>query len=242
MRVKILQWNIWFKEKVENIIEFIKETNPDILCLQELTINSEFNGNQDVPKIISQNLNFDYNFALAQEFENGNLQGNGIFSKYKIIENSNFFIAESKNSNDYSSEGRICAVSKIQLNNRIITIATTHSSYNHKFVENDLKLKEISKLTNFFKINKDIIFTGDLNITPNAESIKLIENELIHCGPNFNEPTWTTKPFSYNGFKENKLNWRLDYAFASKDIKVISSKILKTKYSDHLPILIEVEI
>lgn len=95
----------------------------------------------------------------------------------------------------------------------------------------------------FFKNNTNrLIFTGDLNVAPNTESIRQIEKRLVHCGPDYRKPTWTTKPFSYNGFEEDKLRWRLDYAFATKDIKVINSKIIKTKHSDHLPILIEIEI
>ena len=87
----------------------------------------------------------------------------------------------------------------------------------------------------------NFIFTGDLNLSPNAKSIRLIEKELKHCGPDYKEPTWTTKPFSFMGFEETKLKWRLDYIFASKDVKIINSKIIKTRYSDHLPIILEIE-
>jgi endonuclease/exonuclease/phosphatase family metal-dependent hydrolase len=44
------------------------------------------------------------------------------------------------------------------------------------------------------------------------------------------------------GFEENELNRRLDYVFASKNFKVISSEIISTDFSDHLPILVELEI
>ena len=64
----------------------------------------------------------------------------------------------------------------------------------------------------------------------------------MNLGPDYHEKTWTTKPFSYNGFSENSLNWRLDFVFGTKDIKVISSEIIKTDLSDHLPILIKIEI
>ncbi|MFZ2969973.1 MAG: endonuclease/exonuclease/phosphatase family protein [Minisyncoccia bacterium] len=244
MRLKILQWNIWGREKVENILKLVKRVNSDILCFQELMIGSAYNNKQDVAKIISEKTNFEYNFALAHESDDGRILGNGIFSRFRIVKNSNFFIADSKNSNDYSSQGRSCAVSKILINSeKDITIATAHSSYNYKFVENKAKLKEIKKLVNFFKKNTGkLVFTGDLNITPNTESIRQIEKHLVHCGPDYKKPTWTTKPFSYNGFEEDKLKWRLDYAFATKDIKIINSKIIKTEYSDHLPILIKVEV
>lgn len=36
MRIKILQWNIWYEEKPENIVKTVQEIKPDIFCLQEL--------------------------------------------------------------------------------------------------------------------------------------------------------------------------------------------------------------
>jgi len=244
MRLKILQWNIWGREKVENILKLVKRVNSDILCFQELMIGATYNNGRDVAKIISEKTGLEYNFALAHKADDGRILGNGIFSRFKIIKNSNFFIADSKNSNDYSSQGRSCAVSKIKISNKKnITIATAHSSYNNKFIENEAKLNEIKRLVNFFKNNTHrLVFTGDLNIAPSAESIRQIEKHLVHCGPDYKKPTWTTKPFSYKGFEEDKLRWRLDYAFATKDIKIINSKIIQTEYSDHLPILVEIEI
>lgn len=244
MKIKILQWNIWFKEEAENVIELIRKINPDILCLQELTIGSEFNNGRNVPETISKSLGIDYNFAPAHKFEDDHVQGNGIFSKHIFKKNLNFFITNSKGSNDYSSEGRVCAVSQIQLSNKeLITLATTHSSYSHKFIENESKSEEVKILLDFFSVQEEnFLFTGDLNVSPNSKTVKLIEEKLVHCGPDYNEPTWTTKPFSYNGFEEDKLRWRLDYAFATQDIKICDARIIETKYSDHLPILLEVEV
>ena len=37
MLIKLLHWNIWFKEKIENIVELLKEYKPDIVCLNELS-------------------------------------------------------------------------------------------------------------------------------------------------------------------------------------------------------------
>ncbi|MCK5107107.1 MAG: endonuclease/exonuclease/phosphatase family protein [Nanoarchaeota archaeon] len=242
MRIKILHWNIWFKEDIANILEFINEINPDILCLQELTINSKYNPHKNLPQIIAEKLNYNFNFAQAHKFEDGHIQGNGIFSKYPIMDNLNFLITESKKSNDYSSEGRVCAVSQIKISNKEIIFATTHTSYSDAFMETNSRLEETEKLVQFFVNQKYLIFTGDLNLTPESKSIKLIENSLVHCGPAYSQPTWTTKPFSYKGFRADHLSWRLDYAFATNNIKILNSKILKTKYSDHLPILIEIEV
>jgi endonuclease/exonuclease/phosphatase family metal-dependent hydrolase len=251
MRIKILQWNIWFQEKVENILGLVKELNPDILCLQEVTIGSKFNNKKDVGKEIAKALKFNYNYSNAHKYINiledgtkdSNYGGNAIFSRFPIIKNSNFPIINPEDKEDFSYERRICNVSEIKLEKeKIITVATTHGSFNPYFLENKEKLEEINNLVDFFKNKEKLIFTGDLNASPNSKSIKLIEKQLKHCGPDYKKPTWTTKPFSFMGFKETELKWRLDYAFASKDIKVLNSKIIQTEYSDHLPILTEIEI
>lgn len=251
MKIKILQWNIWFQERAENILKLIKEINPDIICCQEVTSGSNFNDKRDVSKFIANELGYNYYYSIAHKYEypltpkgESNFGGNAIFSKFPMFDEMDFAIVNPEDSSDFPYEKRTCAVSKIKLTGeKFLTIATTHASYNNKFIENEEKIEEIKKLVDFFDKNKsNFVFMGDLNIGPNSKSINLIENSLKHCGPDYSTHTWTTKPFDFMGFKETKLKWRLDYAFASEDVNVISSEVIKTEYSDHLPILLEVEI
>ena len=96
----------------------------------------------------------------------------------------------------------------------------------------------MTNLINCIKKDKHIL-TGDFNTHKTSKYIKWLEEKLIN---NDNSNTWTTKPFSYNGFTETELNWKLDYIFTSKDIKVKETKVVDTKYSDHLPILLTFEM
>lgn len=240
MKIKILHWNIWYKEKVENVLKVIESVDADVLLLQEVTDGCEYNDGLDVAKVIGEKTGMNYNFALAHKYDEHS-QGNVIFSKFPIVSNSNFFIAEANEGGGYSDEARSCAVSKIDLGAKKLNLATAHSSYYHKFADGE-KLNEAKRLVDFFKGKENLVFSGDLNSIPGSDFIGLIESELEHCGPDYKEATWTTKPFSYGGFEEDKLIWRLDYVFASRDVKVISSEILETEYSDHLPILVEIEI
>ncbi|MEI6237127.1 MAG: endonuclease/exonuclease/phosphatase family protein, partial [Candidatus Saccharibacteria bacterium] len=86
------------------------------------------------------------------------------------------------------------------------------------------------------KYHKRFIIAGDFNAPPHSCIIKKFMAKYQNLGPDFKQKTWTTKPFKYNGFEENNLKWRLDYIFGTKDIRLIESKILKTEFSDHLPI------
>ena len=89
---------------------------------------------------------------------------------------------------------------------------------------------------------RNFVFTGDLNAPPGTPTIDKVSEHLANVGPDFTEKTWTTKPFSYDGFEEMKLNWRLDYIFATKDIETISTEVLKTAYSDHLPVQAKIKV
>lgn len=250
MKIKILQRNVWFKERAENLLEVMKKYKPDIICCQEITIGSWFNDKRDVPKFIAEELWYNYFFSKAHKYEypqapkgEVNFWWNAIFSTYPIKESFDFPLINPNDSADYPYERRTCAVVKLQIENQTITVSTTHKSYSSKFSEDQDKIDETKKLIDFFwEKPENLLFTWDLNLTPDCESIKMIESVLQNCWPNYDKPTRTTKPFSFMWFEEDKLNRRLDYIFASRDIKVLSSEIIQTDFSDHLPILVECEI
>lgn len=249
MKVKVLQRNVWFKERAENLVQIMKKYNPDIICCQEVTQGSWFNDKRDVAQFIAQELSYNYFYSRAHKYEyphtpkwESNFWWNAIFTRFQIKDSFDFALINPDDSQDYPYERRTCAVAKIQAWENILTIATAHKSYSSRFSEDEDKIDETKKLINFFKENDNIIFTWDLNLTPDTKSIKMIEKELQNCWPDYEQSTWTTKPFSFVWFEETELNWRLDYVFASKNLKVISSEIISTDFSDHLPILVEFDI
>jgi endonuclease/exonuclease/phosphatase (EEP) superfamily protein YafD len=116
-------------------------------------------------------------------------------------------------------------------------------SYTHQFEITPRKTQETDTLVDIISSHKSsYIFTGDLNAVPGSYTINRIAKYLKNAGPDITQATWTTKPFSYDNFEETELKWRLDYIFATDDIKVTSTEILNTNYSDHLPILAKFEL
>ncbi len=234
--IKLLQWNIWFKENIDNIILELKNINPDIVCIQELSITADDKSNADKLKSIYPYMYYE----IADTFLDGRSQCNAILSKYPILNAKKYYVQKpSDDKNDYSREGRIYLEVQLNIEGKILNVGTTHLSYTHKFEETDLKDKEINELIKCINKNKNYIFSGDLNTTRTSKYISQIEQYLVN---NDTSNTWTTKPFSYQGFDEKKLNWKLDYIFSTPDIKVVKTNVLKTKYSDHLPVLCEFEI
>lgn len=248
MRIKLLQWNILHKEKVENIVKTIKKLKPDIVCLQELGFNSIYNPLiPNTAEFIKKGLEHHAFFQEAQRWKMDDeieAIGNGIFSHFPITRTfSKYVQGQTKKFTDYSHEGRIYIEADLKVNGEILTVGTTHLSYVKEFKITEEKKQEVDKLLNIIKDKKSrYVFTGDLNSTPESYTIEKLSKYFQNCGPSFDQCTWTTKPFDYDGFKEDKTRWRIDYVFATKDIKCISSKIVKTKYSDHLPIVCLLEV
>jgi len=243
--MKLLQWNIWYQERIQNILEVLKETNADIVCLQELTIGHECNSGLDTPKFLAEGLGFYYFFKEALCFPHAGNNcsfGNGIFSRYPILKKSFVFIQEAQNqgTEDYSKEARVYVEITVDAGEKEYTIGTVHMSYSDKLLPTAEKKTETDQLTKVLRAkNNNFIFAGDLNALPGSYTLSEISKDLISAGPDMAEKTWTTKPFSYKGFEANTLDWRLDYVFVTPDIQIKEAKIVQTQYSDHLPIFVE---
>jgi len=247
MKLKILQWNIWYKEDPRKIADEIIRIDPDIVCAQELMQNLK--KDLDTPKIISEKIKYYYFYKEAVTWDSRfdiTSQGNAIFSKFPIFDTEFEFLSDFEyNPANATKEGRVYVESKIRLGARLLGVGTTHLSYSFRFKNTPRRKKEADKLAEIIKNKKNkFILTGDLNNSPKSYVVnKILENKnLKNAGPDDSEMTWTTKPFDYHGFKEDNLKWRIDYVFVSNEINVLSSRIISTKVSDHLPILTEVEV
>ena len=84
--MKIISWNVnSVRARIENILDYIKETNPDILFLQEIKTQ-----NENFPSEIFENLGY-HSYVFGQKSYNGV----AFVSKNKIENiSTNFIIAK----------------------------------------------------------------------------------------------------------------------------------------------------
>lgn len=246
MNIKILQWNILWTEKIENIVSALKKIDADIICLQELTRGAKVNNNIDTAMFVAKELDFHYFYQDAQVWPSGEkqAQGNAVFSRFPITDSRCLFLQESKpNPKDATEEGRTYTECTIEIERKKIQVATVHLSFTPRFEYTKERKHETENLINIIKNKEEqFVLMGDFNASPESEVMRQILPYLKDCGPSFDQKTWSTKPFEKKGFVVNDLNWRIDYVLSSPDIKVVSSEIIKTDYSDHLPVLVTFEV
>jgi len=246
MNISVLQWNIWYQEDIQNIVGFLKDHPADVICLQELTINSNNQTVKNTPEYVANELGYNYYCKeLPIESTDGEtmMLANGIFSRFPITDKKFVWINQPKEAGGYDDEYRAYVEVTLDAKGTQFQVGTTHMSYTHRFENTPNKQQETDLLLRQLSTHqKSFVFTGDLNATPSSYTIESIERVLVNAGPNVNNKTWATKPFSYNGFEETELKWRLDYVFTSNGVEVLSSEVLSTEYSDHLPLLTKLVI
>ena len=125
-------------------------------------------------------------------------------------------------------------------------VFNTH--YDHVGVLARVKSSElIQKQIPLIAGNLPVILTGDLNVTPQTESVATLKTFLNDAREVSQEPPYGPEG-SFNGFKFNAaLKDRIDYIFTSKHFKVLKYGILsdskEQRYpSDHLPVFSRVLI
>jgi len=239
MEVVILQWNVWNREDPANIVACVQRTGADIFCAQELIRDSR--RGLDTARFIANGLGFAHFFIHADTWDRWDCpeaQGNAIFSRYPILRTAHVYVTEPRHNPDVAmDEGRVYVEADIRIGASVLTVGTTHLSFTPRFEMNEARRRQADALVDIVKKKKHLyVFTGDLNAASDSYPIQRISEHLLNAGPAFSEKTWTTKPFSYQGFSEDRLDWRIDYIFTTPDVAVANAEIIQTAYSDHLPI------
>ena len=241
MHLTVLQWNVWFKENIERVIDVLKAQDADIICLQELTRGYIEQSQENTWEYIAHGLGYEYR---VQEIpivtpEAQWSQANAIFSRYPITNKVVHWIHEPRDFEDLTDQYRGYLEITVDVKGNHFTIATTHMSFNTD-PNNDQELQTLLSIVD--SKQSHFILTADLNALPDSQRVAELEKRLHHAGPPYDQKTWTTKPFRHEDFEAATLDWRYDFVFTSQDVNVADARIVQTDVSDHLPILTAIEL
>ncbi|MDO8667929.1 MAG: endonuclease/exonuclease/phosphatase family protein [bacterium] len=224
MRLKILSWNIWVDGKFDQIAGFLKTAKADIIGLQEVEVNDL---QLDIIGFL-KSLGYEYVFAPVRKVFGEEIWNDGpaIFSKYKMIDTKTYLLSE--------TDGRAAIKADIKIENKILHVFCTHLKHTHQ-QPSELQELQIKTLIKVLPKEKTIVM-GDFNAMPDSAAIKAMTKIMIDSDPT-STPTINAPLFDCSGCDmSNVADIRLDYIFASKDIKANSFKVHGAVSSDHLPI------
>ena len=230
--------NAW-PNREQNVKALVKFHDADVLCVQE-ALPEQFDA-------LLKNTNFD---VVGVGREDGKRKGEFsavYFDKDRFVkkDGGTFWLSETP---DVPSKGwdaalnRVCSWVRLydRLNKKEFLVFNAH--YDHKGVQARIESAKLIKQ----KIQEiapalPVVFTGDLNVTPETEAISTIKSFLSDAKEISEEapygPNGTFNDFDFNSDLKNKI----DYIFVNKGFKVQKFAVLsdskdKMYFSDHLPV------
>ncbi|WP_421944507.1 endonuclease/exonuclease/phosphatase family protein [Pedobacter sp.] len=232
--------NAWPNRK-DNVKALVKFHDADILCVQE-ALADQFDD-------LLENSNFDF---VGVGRDDGNRKGefSAVFfdkTRFTKKDGGTFWLSETPG---VPSKGwdavlpRVCSWVKLydKINKKEFIVFNTH--YDHVGVKARIEsAKLIKQKIQEIAPKLPVIYTGDLNVTPETEAISTIKSFLqdakeITVEPPYG-PNGTFNAFDFNSELKN----RIDYVFVNKGFKVQKFAVLsdskdKRYPSDHLPVFV----
>jgi len=236
--MKIFQLNVWGGRLGKQVIDLIKREDPDIVCLQEVVHIPGGDGFliEDLEQILeatgfeyfSFNAQFGYNLMNRKA-----RSGLAILSKYPFIEEDAVF-TRLKYVDDFDIQDtdynirslqRVSVVDEITGRNIHIINHHGHHVPNHKNGDEET-LRQCQMIVNYIKnIGDPVILCGDFNLSPDSESLQLINRILINHAKEQGVIT-TRTPLTYK-------TEVCDYIFTSPGLRTQSFQVLDDIVSDH---------
>ena len=257
--MKIISWNVnSVRARITNILEYIKDTLPDILFLQEIKTQEESFPYEDF-----KNVGYE-----SHVFGQKSYNGVAIISKVKIENFKKDFIKDDLNQARIISGEIRLKKKKINLINIYVPNGNPINTDKYEYKKNWLK-KFITRIKKELGKNSNILIAGDFNIIPEEIDVydfKRYENdalgkleirkkfrEILNLGfndiyrqKNKNKQEYTFWDYFAGSWQKN-YGMRIDHFVLSNNLleNVTSIHInkkprSKTKPSDHTPIELEI--
>lgn len=253
MRIKLISLNVWIGGiLMDQILEFLKFENADIVFLQEVFDGHDeaLDKNYRTMDVLREIGMYSYT-SFAPAFiesvdEQKIVQGQAILSKFPLKENETVFYDQPFGDRRDGREWYAYTPRNLQrviahIGGRLVHLYNTQGIWGEDGNDSPRRTKMVRTILSSIEKDDTVILGGDLNLLPTTKAVKEIENTLESVFK-------TSLKTSFNLSRKNIIKdpgyatSAVDMLFVSRDIKIISARCPEVDISDHLPCIAELQL
>ncbi len=239
MKLKILSWNVWGGRRLDEVIEFLRHAEADVIFLQEV-IEDDREGNtaltiahalgyQGCAFAIDMDIPSAYTGPLRAKNEIIKF-GNAIISSYEIVKRGRYDLSP--------EQSRTVSGAEIRAGDTVLHAFSVHLKHLHvrgSYPEIEARQKTQTDALRALASRERTIVAGDFNTVPGTYPIEKMREAFENAEAGSATPTWAV-------YKEgcrcapSSVQYKFDYIFATKDLSPRSFEVAQSKASDHLPV------
>ncbi|MBI2618553.1 MAG: endonuclease/exonuclease/phosphatase family protein [Ignavibacteriales bacterium] len=219
---------------LKRIARVIRDSRADVVALQEVDRGVERTERVDIMTELSDLTGMAYAFGKNIDYQGG-LYGNGFLTRFPILEERNHHYAMIR-----ANEQRGALVMVLDVRGTEVLVLNTHLDYREDDIERLQNVKEITTLLASRGTRPAIVF-GDFNDLPGSGTHTSLKDGLLDTWEKSGQGDGYTYP-SGSPFK------RIDYIFVTRidnqspGLVPLSSRVLASDASDHLPLLVTLDL
>ena len=255
MNLKFISLNLYEGGLLfDNISTFLKAENADIIAFQEVNngVDPKLPSNLRSIQVLSELLP-DYHHFFAPEillrYPEGKIDiGNAIFSRFPISNEETIFLNIPYGEydpvpigGDFSKHPKNMQCCAVNVDDTTLKVCNLHGIWGLDGTDNEDRLKMSDLIVDQIEGKGKVILAGDFNLKPNTQTIANIEKHLNNV---FKDELKTTFNLTRKDLERfpGYATAVVDMIFTSQELAVINHYCPKVDVSDHLPLIIEVEV
>lgn len=245
--MKLLQLNIWEGKLLKQVLDFIEQEQPDILCLQEVF---SCKGNIKLPDMMFDSLEqIQHRTGYKHTFFSSIFTalyagvpadfGMAIISRYPLENQQAMFTHGSYNpdqtAENYAPNSRILQLCSITAGSTPFYLANHHGHWEPTPLGSTTTIEKMQLVkTKLQTAPSPLIFTGDLNITPESPAMRVFDDFL--------EDLTATHQVRDTLSQLGKVpDVPCDHILISSEIQVRDFRVCDELVSDHKALILEFE-
>ncbi len=216
--------------RLEQQAEIMQEMNVDVIALQEVSRGWVMNGGVDILAWLAQRLDMEFRYAPTAD----PLWGNATLSRRPITSSRTLNFPTGAKQQIRRGLVEITVTPPLSSWSETppgdVTVINTH--FHHRRTDSDVRLEQAEIVLDFWQGRPRTLLVGDLNATPDSPEMQLLEQAgwIDSVAERGQLPGYT--------FRADRPDRRIDYIWASPDLRLLEATTVPSVASDHYAIVV----